>query len=422
MSEPSLFYKIVYPLIGKYPYYYLVVSKSRLLSGYYRYAPSFLKKRDRFPLNYSKRFFTPHCHTFFGYYDINPFSADETLLLVHRVPIKKSPKATPAELGYYFIQDDKKSFHPIDQSYAWCWQQGSRLQWCQSHIFYNQCQKGSLYGCFYDYKKKQLIEQTPLPIYDISPNEQEALSLNFIRLENCRSGYGYQQNFIKNYQELDDSKDGIWYWPLQKSSPTLLHTLKDLAQIDPQPTMKTAVHYVNHLKWSPDNHHFIFFHLWKRGHERYGRVFRSNRQGELKLLTNDRHISHFTWRNENEVLIYATFPQKEKTQFYLLNTFTGESESYAPKVLTEDGHPTFFDDHKTLLLDTYPNHYRYQTLYTYSPDEGKKILSTFYHGWSYVHEKRCDLHPRLSPSQNYICVDSVHFGQREIFLLQKGLV
>ena len=88
-------------------------------------------------------------------------------------------------------------------------------------------------------------------------------------------------------------------------------------------------------------------------------------------------------------------------------------------MLTEDGHCSFSPDRRWVLNDTYPDTYGMRTLMLYRWRDGKRIdLARLYspkeRWWG---EIRCDLHPRWSRDGNRICVDSVHNGERQMYLI-----
>jgi Tol biopolymer transport system component len=87
-------------------------------------------------------------------------------------------------------------------------------------------------------------------------------------------------------------------------------------------------------------------------------------------------------------------------------------------VLTVDGHCTYSPDKRWILTDTYPDSKRMITLMLYRPEDGKLVkLGRFYHPKVEELEFRCDLHPRWSRDGKTISIDSLHSGQRQIYVL-----
>ena len=64
-------------------------------------------------------------HYFFGYYDLQPWSADGRFHLCHRVDFRdRMPtEADPAELGIIPMNGEQQ-FIPFARTYAWNFQQG----------------------------------------------------------------------------------------------------------------------------------------------------------------------------------------------------------------------------------------------------------------------------------------------------------
>ena len=109
-------------------------------------------------------------HVFFGYYDVTPFSSDDSLLLAMHAPLKnKTPNPTNSvKIGFYKLIDEKSSFNQIGSTVLWCWQQGCRLQWYPEHstktVLYNSLINGH-YGCIVqDIHNKKVIKKYIRPI------------------------------------------------------------------------------------------------------------------------------------------------------------------------------------------------------------------------------------------------------------------
>ena len=163
-----------------------------------------LKKKINFCKEKKKlKIIGKHNYDFFlGYYDINNISEDETKILFH----KKNKKSNKVDLCIYDVlsQLEKK----IDESYAWSWQLGTRLQWVDHQsIIYNYVQQNSLCSIILNLQnnKKKILNY---PIFSKSNNNKYYLNLNFQRLETTRKGYGYCFNDntinLKNYIRIID--------------------------------------------------------------------------------------------------------------------------------------------------------------------------------------------------------------------------
>jgi Tol biopolymer transport system component len=89
-------------------------------------------------------------------------------------------------------------------------------------------------------------------------------------------------------------------------------------------------------------------------------------------------------------------------------------------VLTENGHMTFSPvNPRWLLSDTYPDSRTHERiLFLYDMQTGQRhALGSFYADPGLSKENRCDLHPRWSRDGTQICIDSVHEGERQMYVL-----
>ena len=74
---------------------------------------------------------TKYKNIFCGYYDVSPFNPlNENLILIHATNLPTSYKnniSSSIDLGLYDLKKNKLQI--FDNSSAWNWQQGCRLQW-----------------------------------------------------------------------------------------------------------------------------------------------------------------------------------------------------------------------------------------------------------------------------------------------------
>ena len=86
-----------------------------------------------------------------------------------------------------------------------------------------------------------------------------------------------------------------------------------------------------------------------------------------------------------------------------------------------NGHCTYLSDNNWILNDTYPQgDGRLQDLYLYHvPSDGRIDLGQFHSPPPYTETWRCDLHPRSSPDDSKIVIDSAHGGDgRQMYLFE----
>jgi hypothetical protein len=100
----------------------------------------------------------------------------------------------------------------------------------------------------------------------------------------------------------------------------------------------------------------------------------------------------------------------------------GDRSVIGAGVLVEDGHVSFSPDRKWVLNDTYPDGYDMRTLMLFRWADGERIDLARLHSpksrwWG---EIRCDLHPRWSRNGTTVCIDSVHTGERQMYIADVG--
>jgi hypothetical protein len=143
---------------------------------------------------------------------------------------------------------------------------------------------------------------------------------------------------------------------------------------------------------------------------------------DVRVVDDCGHTSHFCWRDEAHLLAF-TAPAGGPPGFYLLDGLTGARDLVVDDPV--DGHCQYLPDNDWIVSDTYPlGPRREQELYLYHvPSGGRFSLGKFGSPPAYGGEWRCDLHPRISPSGDYIVIDSVHGGNgRQMYLLKVGAV
>jgi surface carbohydrate biosynthesis protein len=360
----------------------------------------------------------------FGYYDVTPFSPDESKLLAMHAPLENatpSPKSH-VKIGFYDLKHQCPEFQAVDTSSTWCWQMGCRLQWYpaggKNAILYNKIVNGK-YGCvIQDIYSKNILKEYSFPIYSVSPNGRWGLSLNFSRLQRFRPGYGYSILPDVTTEHTAPDNDGIWIIDLNSGEHKLILSLKSISEFHTTLNMSNSDHYFNHILFSPNNIRFMFFHLWvnKKG-LRKSRLFTCNIDGsELHLLNEGENTSHYTWKSDNLLLATSTH-NKLGLKYYLYEDKNNFRTIYGHNKLNEDGHPTFIPQSNNIITDTYPDSDNYRKiLYFDALENDVKIISKHYSPPEITGELRCDLHPRLSNTGDYLCFDTFIKNKRSMVI------
>jgi len=368
----------------------------------------------------------PDAH-WFAYYDKFQFDPGNRYVLGNRVAFEdRAPAAGDViELGMVDIEDGDK-WLPLANTTAWCWQQGCMLQWLpgsESKIIYNiRTENGyaSVIQDVFSGEKRAL----PHPIYTVSGDGKYAMSLNFARVGRTRPGYGYNGFPDRNENALHPEDDGIYLIDIASGESKLVISLADIVKIAPDDTMEKGKHWFNHLLFNQDGSRFIFLHRWHKetGKGWYTRGFTARPDGsDIFCFGGHGMVSHFIWRDPEHILAWSTEP--EGNFFHLYEDQTENVETVGRGVLKADGHCTYSPDGQWIITDTYPDSERMQNLMLYRPKDGKLVdLGRFYQEQPGDIQLRCDLHPRWSRDGRYVCIDSKHTGQRQMYLLDVSSV
>jgi len=363
-------------------------------------------------------------HHFFGYYEKSPWNASGDLLLAHEVAFNDRPPTAgdPVTLGLIRLHQGNR-FVPLAQSHAWNWQQGSMLQWHPLQpdrwLLHNDRRDGRLQAVLRDTGGNEL-KSYDRPVYAVAPDGRHAYSLNFARLQSHRPGYGYAGIPDPWAADPHPAADGIYRMNLDDGSSELIISLEQLACTDPRPEMQGVFHWVNHIQVSPEGGRFAFFHIWRVGETDWRvRLYTAASDGsDLNCLLDTSFISHYDWLDERRILIWAR-DEGTRGNFWLCDGRDNSRKKIGAGVLTEDGHCSFSPDRRWVLNDTYPDGYGMRTLMLYRWPDGPRIDLARLHSpkerwWG---EIRCDMHPRWNRTGDRICIDSVHNGERQMYLL-----
>lgn len=370
-------------------------------------------------------------HHFFGYYDKTPWNASGTLLLAHETGFNDRPPTAEdiATIGVVRL-DEGNRFEPLGRTSAWNWQQGAMAQWHPAEpersFFHNDRRDGQFVGVLRDTTIGKELRVYDRPIYAVAPDGKQAFSLNFARLHTHRPGYGYAGGVDLRAEAKHPDDDGIHLVDLENGASRLVVSLDQLANTDSTEQMRGVHHWVNHIQVSRGGRRFAFFHLWRVGAAGWGvRLYTANPDGSgLRCLLDSGMVSHYDWMDDRRLLVWARQPGGGD-RFLLCDVEDGSKRVVGEGVLTEDGHCSFSPDREWVLNDTYPDRYDLRTLMLFRLRDEKRIdLARLYSAkaqwWG---EIRCDLHPRWSRDGRQVCLDSVHSGQRQIYVANlEGIV
>lgn len=365
----------------------------------------------------------PKSH-WFSYYDKLQFDATDRYVLGMEVDFDDRPPTADdvLRLGMVDLKSGNKWIE-FGESRSWGWQQGCMLQWLPGRgdtVIYNDCQNGQ-YVCVvqnvFDGTKRIL----PRPVYAVSPDGKMGVSLNFARLNETRPGYGYTGVDDPGSNRNHPDNDGIFAVDMETGKSQLIVSLSQIASFKANPTMTESKHWFNHLLFNTDGTRFIFLHRWVHEKSWFTRMFTAQPDGENVYLVADHDmVSHFIWRDPTHILAWSNEPDTG-ARFHLYEDRTENKSVIGEGFFTRDGHCTYSPDRKWMMTDTYPDSERMQNLMLFRLSDSKLVkLGRFYMSQQFNGQTRCDLHPRWSRDGTKICIDSLHAGQRQMYLLDIG--
>jgi hypothetical protein len=349
-----------------------------------------------------------HKNFFCGYYDISPFNKnDSNIIIAHanNADPKKDPSAdNSCDLGYYDIAS--KKFVVVDTTNCWNWQQGSRLQWIDENRFvYNffNKQENRLSSKLHNFVTSE-VEILPFPISTAYKSEF-ILTLSYSRLTDY-SEYGYH-GIIS-----DDAHKGVEQYSLSTKQLLSLFTFEDIRSLLNLTEVSKA--HINHLLVRPDGKKFVFIFRYYKKQARYDTLLSYDFEtGKIRVLIKNQIISHFTWKNDIELLVWGIFGNGPG--YYLVNCEKGTmSLIHGDK---NDGHPTYLSD-KSIITDSYPNSLTKQHYLTILSKDlsSRSDLLKLNHPIIYSTTCRCDMHPSVSHDEKFFQVDTRHLNNRSVLI------
>jgi hypothetical protein len=360
---------------------------------------------------------------FFGYYDKTPWDSSGRYLLGLRTAFMDRPP-TPDDIAVIGMidLDSDRLWHTLSETVAWCWQQGTMLQWLPTSagqkIIFNSRADERYRATILDATtgERRLLAY---PIYALSPTGHEAVTLNFSRVHRTRPGYGYRGVSDPWQDQAAPNEDGLYHVDLQTGDCRLTISLAQMAGFEPTRDMQGAVHWFNHLQFDPTGSRFIFLHRWSQDEELWRtRLFTANPDGsEITLLSREGMVSHFDWRDENHILAWSRHEGED--HYHLYQDRSDHVEVVGPDVLLKDGHCSYSPDRRWILTDEYPDRiHSERTLILYHPQTDRRIdIGRFYSAPQITGEIRCDLHPRWNRTGTHVCLDSIHEGERQMYVI-----
>ncbi|WP_377189313.1 hypothetical protein [Ruegeria meonggei] len=252
--------------------------------------------------------------------------------------------------------------------------------------------------------------------------------------------------------DLAPADDGIYRMDVASGDYRLILSFAQIKAHQPTPSMDKAIHWITHLEANPSGSRFLFIHRWTERVEDetcfLHRLYTVNGDGtDLHMLECSDHplpqladdfdpnavgtfdyekseyqISHPMWKSDNEVIVWG--PHDVAIHYHLYDDTTGKVDVIGPGILIENGQMTYSSDGRWILSNTYPDaDTNERVLFLFDTKTGARHdLGSFYTPPDLGKHNRCDLHPRWSHGNNTVCIDSVHEGARQMYLVDVSAI
>ncbi len=398
-----------------------------------------------------------HC---FGYYYSSPVSCDGKKLLAHRIHFADRDLVLndEVEVGYFNLESG--SWHSIALTRAFNWQQGAMLQWLgpdyNGRVIFNDQKNDHFVSCIVDIDDLS-AKTLSHAIYAVHPSGGTALGVSFERHYFTRA-YHYEGVCNRSWDVPLHEDDGIYSIDLNNGDSRTIIRTTDIARCYGSVSKDWNQHWLEHLLWNKSGNKFAFLYRFGNNNSFCTRVFTADASGKnLQMLSDLYDYSHMGWRSDTQFAIYA----KRATQLGTAYSKMTESKwPFAAQIvacyrklkplipsryvarsaaecgyalvdegregirllntgtLYRDGHPSWTRSGRFMLTDTYADDEGFRHLILYDAEQDQvHTLGRFgspYNNSGY----RCDLHPRFSPDEQLVIIDTAHNGRRQILVLE----
>ena len=362
-----------------------------------------------------KRIITPSdgYQYFFGYYDLQPYDGTKEKHLAHRVKfLDREPTADDiAELGY--VKDG--AFFKISETKAWNFQQGAMLQWYESgkSVIFNDFDGKGYVSRIVGIDGKE-IDEYDRPFAAINFNSGKAASVNFSRIYDFRKGYGYC-NIPDPFTDVNaPDDDGIFIVDLRTKEKKLIASYSAMKKTFEEKPFTDKKLVVNHITFNPSGTKCVFlFRNFPENGKMWATVLAViDMDGNITQLTKFEVNSHYSWKDDDNLMIYSGLPE---WGIYFFNVLTGERRRLNdPLCDHNDIHCNYSPDRKSFIGDGYPyNDMRSIYYYDFAKKKSKELIKVYSAPVDDI-DIRCDLHARWSEDGKRISYDTTENGNRQI--------
>ncbi len=409
----------------------------------------------------------------FGYYNYDTLNHDCSRLLCNRAKFDgvKIERGMTIELGYYDLTTG--DYHHIGETDSFNWQQGAMMQWIpgtgnENKIIYNCSENGHLVSKIFDIEKKE-TNTVSWPIYGLTPDGKYSITLNLERSYWCRA-YHYESVANPKYNVRVVEDDGIFRIDLKNNKREKIVSIQDVINKNPESNFDNLKHWLEHIMINQAGTKIVFLHRYSPVFDTYQyqtRICLVNIDGtDLQVISDKSKYdwSHFGWQNNN-FAIYTEVNNKLRSsykdlgkgssqsfsfkkmlfrtalilknhlpsnikkklkggksfyQYYILDS-VGQyifKENWNYSYFNIDGHPSFTNDGRYMITDSYPDSNQFQRLIVYDTETHKGVIIAHLFAGLYNTPASCDLHPKLSRNNEFVVVDTAYSGKHRMVVFK----
>lgn len=375
-------------------------------------------------------------HYTFGYYDRCPWDVENRYHLALRIPQQTrlpSPGETAA-VGY--VDRETRRFHAVGETRAWCHQQGAMTLWLKhrprTFVYNDFVREGGAWRALariHDLDEGE-VGRYDVPLYTRSRNGRWGVTLNFNRIP--RRGYSYAMAPLPTGDPAPDlDGDGLSLVDLESGAVRLIASYRQLMAVHPFPyDLDGRYCWLNHAIFNADaSRVMVLFRTapqmdppkpWRT----YMMTMRLD-GSDLRCSLSDLHwrhgaISHQIWgRTPGEILVDADWCGRGHEYVVFDETHHPFQAHRISRGMGPAGHLNFSPDGRWMVADTYPDADGVQRLALVDVATGDLTeLGRFHHRAPGAQgDTRCDLHPRWSEDGALLTIDTIHEGERKIYMM-----
>lgn len=368
----------------------------------------------------------------FGYYGITPWDASGRHIACLEVDFQDrlTNKDDVAVIG--LVDPTARRFEPLAETRGWNLQQGCMLHWLPTApdqvLTFNDRAPGpdgserfvSVLLDIHTGERRTL----PYPISGMSHDGSMALGLNYARLREQRAVVGYAGLADPRADQTHPTEDGVYLMDVESGEGKLLISYDQVFRFLCEPEeMQRHNMWFNHTQFNMDDTRFCFVVRWRPQGVRGNKTIfmTAGVDGGALCVVSETGASHFDWLSAQEIFVAGHDIMGKGDHWFLINDATGDYRILG-KGVAKGGHCCFSYDRKWILADGSGGPDQ-RTLSLWNMDEERMVpLGSFYSNPALTGDWRCDLHPRWSRDDRWICFDSSHEVRRQVYIMDVSAV